>query len=235
MTLLRRPRWPPGRLQNPGAGRARRALGAGHRRPARPLRAGPHPGRGVRRSRRRPGRPARGRWPPSTAGARGLPGRDARSRRRLGPRRRGLRRGDSTAAARAWWLLRYFGHPAVGVLDGGLAAWMRGGLELERGSDGTSRAATSRPAPARCRCSTRRARRGWPPTACYSTPVRPSDSEASPSRSIRWPATSLGRATARRRERDADGRFAAAAGCASSSRNSGYARTSRSAPIAAQA
>jgi thiosulfate/3-mercaptopyruvate sulfurtransferase len=30
---------------------------------------------------------------------------------------------DSMAAARAWWTLRYFGHPEVAVLDGGLAAW----------------------------------------------------------------------------------------------------------------
>lgn len=31
--------------------------------------------------------------------------------------------GDATIAARLWWLLRYFGHERVAVLDGGLAAW----------------------------------------------------------------------------------------------------------------
>lgn len=30
---------------------------------------------------------------------------------------------DATAAARAWWLLRYFGHERVQVLDGGYRAW----------------------------------------------------------------------------------------------------------------
>jgi thiosulfate/3-mercaptopyruvate sulfurtransferase len=38
---------------------------------------------------------------------------------------------DSTAAARAWWLLRYFGHPSVRVLDGGFQAWTAAGQPVE--------------------------------------------------------------------------------------------------------
>jgi thiosulfate/3-mercaptopyruvate sulfurtransferase len=38
--------------------------------------------------------------------------------------------GDGVAAARAWWLLRYFGHGDVRVLDGGVRAWQGAGRPL---------------------------------------------------------------------------------------------------------
>ena len=44
-----------------------------------------------------------------------------------------------TAATRAWWLLRYHGHPEVAVLDGGWSWWLRGGGAGETGE--------TRPAP----------------------------------------------------------------------------------------
>lgn len=40
---------------------------------------------------------------------------------------------DSTAAARAWWLLRYFGHQRVRVLDGGYRAWTAAGHPVTGG------------------------------------------------------------------------------------------------------
>ena len=40
---------------------------------------------------------------------------------------------DSTAAARAWWLLRYFGHQQVQVLDGGYQAWLAADLPINSG------------------------------------------------------------------------------------------------------
>jgi len=36
-------------------------------------------------------------------------------------------------AARAWWLLRWVGHPAIAVLDGGIKAWIGSGGALESG------------------------------------------------------------------------------------------------------
>jgi len=42
---------------------------------------------------------------------------------------------DSTAAARAWWLLRYFSHRDVYVLDGGYAAWVEAGLPTVYGDE----------------------------------------------------------------------------------------------------
>ncbi len=38
---------------------------------------------------------------------------------------------DGSVAARAWWLLRWAGHPAPRVLDGGYAAWQAAGLPVE--------------------------------------------------------------------------------------------------------
>ena len=37
---------------------------------------------------------------------------------------------DATAASRAWWLLRYFGHSSVAVLDGGFRGWVAAGLPV---------------------------------------------------------------------------------------------------------
>ncbi|WP_437884352.1 sulfurtransferase [Pseudomonas sp. LRF_L74] len=67
-----------------------------------------------------------------------LPERDALSQRL---RELGLRQGQQVVlydaqggmfAARAWWLLRWLGHSAVAVLDGGIQAWQAAGLALEQ-------------------------------------------------------------------------------------------------------
>jgi thiosulfate/3-mercaptopyruvate sulfurtransferase len=42
--------------------------------------------------------------------------------------------GESYAAARLWWTLRWAGHPSVRVLDGGFAAWRAAKRPVEPGS-----------------------------------------------------------------------------------------------------
>ena len=41
------------------------------------------------------------------------------------------------SAARAWWMLRYFGHGHVAILDGGLTAWVAAGGAVETGAPST--------------------------------------------------------------------------------------------------
>jgi thiosulfate/3-mercaptopyruvate sulfurtransferase len=54
---------------------------------------------------------------------------------------------DGTTAARAWWLLRYFGHPHVQVLDGGFRAWQDAGRPVSTADDSAPAAGdfTARP------------------------------------------------------------------------------------------
>ena len=42
--------------------------------------------------------------------------------------------GANMSAARAWWMFRAFGHPALALLDGGSAKWRREGRPLEVGA-----------------------------------------------------------------------------------------------------
>jgi thiosulfate/3-mercaptopyruvate sulfurtransferase len=77
--------------------------------------------------------------PPGAGGRHPLPGgeRFARAMRRAGVRSAApvvvYDAATSMAAARAWWLLRYYGHADVRVLDGGLVAWIAGGHPLQTG------------------------------------------------------------------------------------------------------
>ncbi len=47
-------------------------------------------------------------------------------------------------AARLWWMLRWVGHPAAAVLDGGLKAWVSEGGALQSGEEGPLPAAAGR-------------------------------------------------------------------------------------------
>jgi thiosulfate/3-mercaptopyruvate sulfurtransferase len=50
---------------------------------------------------------------------------------------------NGAVAARAWWMLRWVGHRAVAVLDGGIKAWIGSGGALEPGEARPSTAATA--------------------------------------------------------------------------------------------
>ena len=120
----------------PAAGDPRRPLGAGRRRPSGSVPRRAHPERGSSWISTRDLAVGR----PEPAAATRCPTRSPifEAAMRIGGRERWAHdvvydAGPATAAARAWWLLRYFGHPAVAVLDGGLAAWIASGQPLETG------------------------------------------------------------------------------------------------------
>jgi thiosulfate/3-mercaptopyruvate sulfurtransferase len=79
--------------------------------------------------------------PPGAGGRHPLP---AAARFQAAMRRAGVRDGravvvydeaDAMAAARGWWLLRYFGHDRVQLLDGGYRAWVAAGQPVATGDD----------------------------------------------------------------------------------------------------
>jgi 3-mercaptopyruvate sulfurtransferase SseA len=94
---------------------------------------------------------------------------------------------DCSAAARAWWNLRYFGHADVRLLDGGYAGWVRAGHPVSTDEPvvrpGDFVAAPVPP------CSRR--------TARWSTSARRSASAARSSHSIGSPVTCPVRSTCR--------------------------------------
>ena len=102
--------------------------------------------------------------------------------------------GEPGGAARAWWLLGWFGHPDARVLDGGLGAWVAAGLPLTtETADPDPGDFTARPGGRSC--STPPAPPAWPPPGCSWTPVPPPGTRASRNRSTRSPATSPAPAT----------------------------------------
>lgn len=65
---------------------------------------------------------------------------DAMARAGVGPQTHVVAYDDAggAIAARLWWLLRYFGHPRVSVLDGGIPRWTLEGRAVEPGAASAS-------------------------------------------------------------------------------------------------
>jgi len=78
-------------------------------------------------------------------------------------------------AARAFWVLEYFGHPRVQLLDGGLSAWVKEGLPVTRDASPPPKS-TSLPWNG---AMTAPARAGGPAT-CTSDHAAPSQVHVSP-------------------------------------------------------
>src|SRR6202041_3183135 len=55
--------------------------------------------------------------------------------------------GAGAFAARLWWMLRWVGHPAAAVLDGGIKAWVSEGGGLQSGGEKPLSAAAGGPPP----------------------------------------------------------------------------------------
>ena len=146
--------------------------------------------------------PSPGGRPPSAAGPRRTCRRSAR-RWGIGPGRPVVVYDDlgNTAAARAWWLLRYAGVTDVTLLDGALGAWRSAGLPLESGVPADPLAGRCRPARGRpARHRRRRGRRTRGRQACCWTPVPPSAT------GVRWNRSTRARATSRARSPPRPGR-----------------------------
>ena len=110
-------------------------------------------------------------------------------------------------AARAFWFLEYFGHPAVQLLDGGFNAWVDGKFPVTRESKGRRRApgpARRRRAPSRPGATSRHAS-ATPTSSCWTRGRMASGTEPRCVRNVAaaFPArcTSSGRATLARTAR----------------------------------